>query len=105
MQVHALLHLVYAGNVAMTRLALDWARRGGVSQDMFLDILQSAQTEPVFVGENANPRLSLDGFLPGNDIGALTKAVAAAITVAPQDADLILPQTIMTTLRNLKPRG
>jgi len=104
MKAKVLSSLQVASNTAVTRLLLDWAQSLDLDQQKLLALIADTSGQDWFASEFRDDAYSKDGHGPQNTIGALVKDVAAAIDAAPRNAELALPQTIMTTLRNLKPR-
>ena len=103
MQAKVLNNLLLASNTAVTRLVLDWADQAGLDGAGLRQLIHNSSGQNWFASNFETHEFSLDGHAPANVVGLLVKDVAAAIDGAPKNADLILPQTIMTSLRNLKP--
>lgn len=104
MQAKVLNNLLAASNTIMTRLVLDWSDQVGLDADGLLKLIHASSGQNWFASGYEQIEFAKDGHKADNTIGILIKDVAAAIDAAPEGSDLILPQTIMTNLRNLKPR-
>lgn len=102
MQAKVLNNLLAASHTAMTRLVLDWSAQTELDEKALLDVINTSSGQNWFASGFDNIEFSRDGFAPDNTIGILVKDVAAAIDAAPAASDRVLPQTIMTQLRNLK---
>lgn len=105
MQAKVLNNLLAAGNTALTRLVLDWADQSDLDTEELLRLIDTSSGQNWFATGFDDIEFSRDGHAPDNTIGILVKDVAAAIDAAPDDAELVLPQTLMSALRNLKPRA
>ena len=104
MQAKVLNNLLAASHTAMTRLVLDWADTTELDIKALLDLIETSSGQNWFATGFDDIEFARDGHAPDNSIGVLIKDVAAAIDAAPAGAELVLPQTLMTALRNLKPR-
>ncbi len=104
MQAKVLNNLLAASNTAMTRLVLDWAQEAELDEDKLFEVISTSSGQNWFASGFDRIEFARDGHAADNTIGILVKDVAAAIDGAPDEAEMVLPQTVMTTLRNLKPR-
>jgi 3-hydroxyisobutyrate dehydrogenase-like beta-hydroxyacid dehydrogenase len=103
MQAKVLNNLLAASHTAVTRLALEWAERTGIDQDVLLQLIAQSSGQNWLSSGFDTIEFARDGYAPDNSIGLLVKDVACAIDAAPPNAELVLPQTIMTALRQLRP--
>lgn len=104
MQAKVLNNLLAASHTAMTRLVLDWADKTDLNTSALMQLIETSSGQNWFATGYETIEFARAGHAPDNSIGILIKDVAAAIDAAPEDAELVLPQTLMTALRNLKPR-
>lgn len=104
MRAKVLNNLLAAANTATTRMVLDWAKGSNVDEQKLLDVIATSSGQNWFASGIDDIEFAADGYRADNSIGLLVKDVAAALDSAPEGADPILPQTLMTILRNLKPR-
>lgn len=104
MTAKVLNNLLAASNTAMTRLVLDWADAAGVDEDKLLNLIHTASGQNWLASGFNDIEFARDGYAPDNTIGILVKDVAAALDIAP-DENTVLPQTVQTAIRNLKPRS
>lgn len=104
MQAKVLNNLLAASSTVMTRLVLEWADTTDLDNTALLELIETSSGQNWFARGFHNIEFARDGHAPDNSIGILVKDVAAAIDAAPDGAELVLPQTLMTALRNLKPR-
>ena len=105
MQAKVLNNLLAASHTAMTRLVLDWSTHSGLDEKALLRVIETSSGQNWFASGYNDIDFARDGFNADNSIGILFKDVAAALDAAPHDAGTVLPQTVMNTLRNLKPRS
>lgn len=104
MQAKVLNNMLAASHTAMTRIVLDWATDVKMDEARLLNVIEASSGQNWFASGYDVIEFSKDGHQPDNTIGILLKDVAAAIDAAPYGADTSLPQSVMTTLRNLKPK-
>lgn len=104
MQAKVLNNMLAASSTAMTRLVLDWAAKQDVDEDRLLEVIDASSGQNWFASNYSQIEFAEDGHAPDNTIGILVKDVAAAIDAAPRGSETSLPQIVMTTLRNLKPK-
>ncbi len=104
MQAKVLNNMLAAANTAMTRLILEWADQQEIDGNTLLQLIDASSGQNWFASNFSQIEFSGDGHRPDNTIGILVKDVAAAIDGAPIGAETILPQVVMTSLRNLKPK-
>ena len=104
MQAKVLNNLLAASHTAMTRLVLDWADQAQLDQDKLLGLINTSSGQNWLASGYHDIEFARDGHAPDNTIGILVKDVAAALDAAPDGADITLPQTVQTAIRNLTPR-
>ncbi len=104
MAAKVLNNLLAASNTAMTRLVLDWADAAGIDEGKLLDLIHTSSGQNWFASGFNDIEFTRDGHAPDNTIGILVKDVAAGLTMAPEGADISLPATVQSAIRNLKPR-
>ena len=104
MQAKVLNNLLAASNTVMTRLVLEWADAYSLDSEGLLQLIGASSGQNWFASGFEQIEFAQDGYGPDNTIGILVKDVASAIDACPDNTDLVLLQTIMSGLRNLKPR-
>ena len=105
MQAKVLNNLLAASHTAMTRLVLDWADAAGLETEKLLSLIATSSGQNWLASGFDQIEFARDGYAPDNTIAILVKDIAAALDAAPEGADLTLPETVQTSIRNLKPRA
>ena len=105
MQAKVLNNLLAASHTAMTRLVLDWADAASLESEKLLSLIATSSGQNWLASGFDQIEFARDGYAPDNTIAILVKDIAAALDAAPEGADLTLPETVQTSIRNLKPRA
>ena len=104
MTAKVLNNLLAASSTAMTRLVLDWADANEVDETKLLNLIHTSSGQNWLASGFNDIEFARDGYQTDNTIGILVKDIAAALDIAPKDADTNLPELIQETIRGLKPR-
>jgi len=105
MTAKVLNNLLAASSTAMTRLVLDWADTQGLDEQKLLTLIDTASGQNWLASGFNDIEFARDGYSTDNTIGILEKDVAAALDIAPENADRSLPETVQRYITQLTPRN